>query len=283
VNRKGMRISISMRIELWPLDCFVWKKALMGDVYVRLSLNLLSSKSEKRFLVNFQMMKATIPMTAIPPATDIPMIDPVPRLLLLLLPLLAGGGPWDGEDGSAEELELVIVTVTGRPFGFVEVETAVFWAGMGVGGAEDCWAADEAEDGVGDEEEEVEAAAEEDWEEDVEDVEDEDSVVEADWEVEDVVWGAPSSWARARTARSSTTSHEARTVFMAARRQGRTLEPWLCQCPTCPRCSTSTSACAAASPQSSTPALTGPVCFRMPFITPSQHQTPLSLPPLMML
>jgi len=39
----------------------------------------LSSKSEKRFLVNFHTKNAMIPITATPPATDIPTIEPVPR------------------------------------------------------------------------------------------------------------------------------------------------------------------------------------------------------------
>ena len=46
----------------------------------------LSSKSEKRFLVNFQTKKATMPIKATPPATDIPMIEPVLR------PELSSGG-----------------------------------------------------------------------------------------------------------------------------------------------------------------------------------------------
>ncbi len=36
-----------------------------------------SSKSEKRFLVNFHTMKPMIPKSATPPATDRPMIVPV--------------------------------------------------------------------------------------------------------------------------------------------------------------------------------------------------------------
>lgn len=39
----------------------------------------LSSKSEKRFLVNFHTKNAMMPITATPPATDIPMIEPVLR------------------------------------------------------------------------------------------------------------------------------------------------------------------------------------------------------------
>ena len=51
------------------------------------NVNILSSKSENRFLVNFQMKNAMTPMTATPPATDIPMIEPVLRPGL---PLLGG-------------------------------------------------------------------------------------------------------------------------------------------------------------------------------------------------
>lgn len=42
-------------------------------------MNILSSKSLKRFLVNFQITKAITPSTATPPATAIPTIEPVPR------------------------------------------------------------------------------------------------------------------------------------------------------------------------------------------------------------
>lgn len=76
-------------------------------------------------------MKATIPMTAIPPATDMPMIDPVLRLLLLL------GGTLGGElDETAEELELVTVTVGRMPLGPGEVGTAVFGAEVVASGEE---------------------------------------------------------------------------------------------------------------------------------------------------
>jgi hypothetical protein len=37
----------------------------------------LSSKSEKRFLVNFQIKKPTMPMSATPPATERPTMEPV--------------------------------------------------------------------------------------------------------------------------------------------------------------------------------------------------------------
>jgi hypothetical protein len=198
----------------------------MGDVYTRMPLNSLSSKSENRFLVNFQIMKATIPMTAIPPATDIPMIDPVLRLLLLL------GGALAGELGeTAEELEVVSVTVGGRPLGPVESGTAVFGAEVWVWGEEVCREVVEAKDWVVelDEDEDGEEEEEEDWEEDWEEVE--SAVwVEAgaeDWE--EVVEGPPSNWALPPPARSSATSHDART-FIAALvvKDSPQVQLWLC-------------------------------------------------------
>lgn len=50
----------------------------------------LSSNSPKRFLENFQMKKAMIPITAIPPATDMPMMEPTERPL----EVGGGGGAW---------------------------------------------------------------------------------------------------------------------------------------------------------------------------------------------
>jgi hypothetical protein len=51
-----------------------------------------SSKSLNRFLVNFQMKNAMIPIAATPPATERPIIEPVPRPLevLALEVVLAG-------------------------------------------------------------------------------------------------------------------------------------------------------------------------------------------------
>jgi hypothetical protein len=57
---------------------------------------LPSSKSEKRFLVNFQTKKAMRPMTATPPATDRPIMEPV---LKPPLPEFEGGGV--DEEGAA--------------------------------------------------------------------------------------------------------------------------------------------------------------------------------------
>lgn len=45
----------------------------------------LSSKSAKRFLVNFQIKNEMMPMTATPPATERPIMEPVPRPLEPLL------------------------------------------------------------------------------------------------------------------------------------------------------------------------------------------------------
>lgn len=45
----------------------------------------LSSKSVKRFLVNFQIKNEMMPITATPPATERPTMEPVPRPLELLL------------------------------------------------------------------------------------------------------------------------------------------------------------------------------------------------------
>src|SRR5258707_1354480 len=66
----------------------------------------LSSKSVKRFLVNFHMKKATTPMTATPPATDKPIIEPVPR------PESEEGGRASGGAVELGETELVWVTTT---------------------------------------------------------------------------------------------------------------------------------------------------------------------------
>ena len=66
--------------------------------------NELSSKSVKRFLVNFHMKKATTPMTATPPATDKPMIEPVPR------PESEEGGGGAACEVVLGDTELVLVT-----------------------------------------------------------------------------------------------------------------------------------------------------------------------------
>ena len=60
-----------------------------------MQLNYLPlSKSEKRFLVNFQIKKAMRPMTATPPATDKPIIEPV------LKPPLVSEGDGGADDGA---------------------------------------------------------------------------------------------------------------------------------------------------------------------------------------
>lgn len=69
-------------IQLWPFDCFIYIVLLPNEIMIRYKEeNARSSKSEKRFLVNFQTKNETIAMTAIPPATERPIIEPVPRLL----------------------------------------------------------------------------------------------------------------------------------------------------------------------------------------------------------
>jgi len=99
----------------------------------------LSSKSENRFLVNFQTKKATTPMTAMPPATDKPMIEPVPR------PEESDeGGGAAAADVELGEAELVKVTVTSEPLMVVRLGP-----GGGVVGR------DEADGGEDEEEEEV--------------------------------------------------------------------------------------------------------------------------------
>lgn len=63
----------------------------------------LSSKSEKRFLVNFQTKNEMMPITATPPATERPMMEPVPRPPELLE---------DDEDCVLDEVALLGVDVT---------------------------------------------------------------------------------------------------------------------------------------------------------------------------
>jgi hypothetical protein len=69
----------------------------------------LSSKSANRFLVNFHTKKAMIPITATPPATDIPTMEPVPS------PLELGELASDvAADELADELDVVVgVIVSG--------------------------------------------------------------------------------------------------------------------------------------------------------------------------
>lgn len=70
--------------------------------------NELSSMSG-RFLVNFQTKKAMIPTTAMPTATDMPMIDPVPR------PASEEEGWGTAVDVVLDEADLVKVTTTPEP------------------------------------------------------------------------------------------------------------------------------------------------------------------------
>lgn len=63
----------------------------------------LSSKSLKRFLENFQMKKAMMAITAMPPATDMPMMGPIPILLLVSVCEVEGiGVPEEEEEEEAE-------------------------------------------------------------------------------------------------------------------------------------------------------------------------------------
>lgn len=85
--------------------------------------SLSSNLSENRLRVNFQMTKARIPMSAIPPATDSPMIDPVLRLELSpeLLPVsveeeVEGLATLEEEDA---EKGTVVISVIVWPWAFV--------------------------------------------------------------------------------------------------------------------------------------------------------------------
>lgn len=104
------------------------------------NVNILSSKSENRFLVNFQMKNAMTPMTATPPATDIPMIEPVLRPGPPLLGGLAGDDAAAGAaDGEFEDSVCVKVSV---PTPAVGVEVTVLLAVVpALGGADDADAA----------------------------------------------------------------------------------------------------------------------------------------------
>lgn len=72
--------------------------------------HLIASLSSKllRFLVNFQMKKAMIPIKARPPATDIPTIDPVLSPLESSSSLAALVLDWVG---AVLVAELVLVTI----------------------------------------------------------------------------------------------------------------------------------------------------------------------------
>jgi hypothetical protein len=94
-----------------------------------------SSKSVKRFRVNFQTKKPTIPKTATPPATDMPTIEPTPSL--------ESSGSFGAADGVLEVedvgdgvLVLVIVTVEAWPSAPVVVSssTEVCTGGAGAEG-----------------------------------------------------------------------------------------------------------------------------------------------------
>jgi len=74
----------------------------------------LSSNSAKRFLVNFHTRKAMIAMTATPPATEMPIIEPVPRALLPLPPPVPVG-VLDAVALLVVEAEFVMTVMTVTP------------------------------------------------------------------------------------------------------------------------------------------------------------------------
>jgi hypothetical protein len=77
-----MTVSTAVCVEFGPLDGFIYV-GYRWVTWPREEIkSLLSSKSEKRFRVSFQTRNAMIPMTATPPATERPIIEPVPRAVL---------------------------------------------------------------------------------------------------------------------------------------------------------------------------------------------------------
>jgi hypothetical protein len=103
------------------------------------NVNILSSKSENRFLVNFQMKNAITPMTATPPATDIPIIEPVLRLEPPLVLLAEDDAAAEAADGEFDDSVCVKVSV---PTPVVGVEVTVLLAVVpALGDADDADAA----------------------------------------------------------------------------------------------------------------------------------------------
>ncbi len=94
--------------------------------------NTLSSKSALCFLVNFQTKNAMTPRMATPPATDKPMMEPVPS------PESDGDDDDDCEDGGGVEEfgadEPVKVTVTSEPLILVTLTVVLLLDGIGTGG-----------------------------------------------------------------------------------------------------------------------------------------------------
>lgn len=81
--------------------------------------------------MNFQTKNAIIPTNAIPPATDNPMIDPVPSPELPLAPWSSGGGVGVGlEPGPV----MVTTTTDGEPSAPVVSIVETCWFGVGVEG-----------------------------------------------------------------------------------------------------------------------------------------------------
>ena len=133
-----MRIDVAgnMVVEIRPFDSFVYgyKKSFQAKKREKKNRNELSSKSEKRFLVNFQTKKAMTPMRATPPATDKPTIEPVPRP-----ESEEGGVGGDDELELGAEAELVKVTTTSEPLALIVVKLGAGEASNAVdlvGGAE---------------------------------------------------------------------------------------------------------------------------------------------------
>jgi len=89
-----------------------------------------SNLSDARLRVNFQAIKPTIPISARPPQTDIPTIEPVPSPLLPPPASASGEELGVGEDDD-DETGTVIITVTLLPSAAV----LSIWEIVSLGGA----------------------------------------------------------------------------------------------------------------------------------------------------
>jgi hypothetical protein len=78
------------------------------------NIDLLSSKSENRFLENFHTMKPMTPSTATPPATERPTIEPVPKPPLAPLEDVCGAAEDEVCDASVVP-EIVVITKEVEP------------------------------------------------------------------------------------------------------------------------------------------------------------------------
>jgi hypothetical protein len=157
----GVDIFTAVAVQLGPFNCFVYQAQTGKSAIFKYLGNGdgLSSKSANRFLVNFQMKNATTPMTATPPATDIPMMEPVPRPELVAVVDDEGAAVVVEEPEEEEEEESVCVNVCVPTVGGVEeppvgvvtcccsvvvgavevVAGALVVCWVVVGGALDCW------------------------------------------------------------------------------------------------------------------------------------------------